>query len=180
MPINPDILDFSALRGGGDIVAPQRCYPMQIVMDWGIVIAAGGLVVADAGAGTLITNVETQIVHATRQIFECPEGTSLALMLASASGSNVAQAPIPNVFGRSRAGKPWQRLRNRANADSGVNCTIAVTNNDVRDGTLRYSSPDLDKNIWDMNGCRQFIVGLEQVLDNGGQEASAVLLAKPF
>ncbi len=81
----------------------------------------------------LITNPDTQIVEASRQIFSRGGRPAqwLSLRMRYSSGFTITRSPLVRLFGRVDAGNEWQCL---VNGEGGVSIEIAVAATDIESG----------------------------------------------
>lgn len=144
----------------------------SVVSFWSVVIDAGGMTVQDASP---ITNPDLEITASTRHIIsgDNEQSVFLALRMAYDDGLASITDPIVKVFGRASDAQDWEILRNKAGSITG---TIATdTTNDVSDGTLNWTTTHADNNVWDRNGCNEFLVGVETALAGFGDTSNAYL-----
>ena len=134
-------------------------------------------------ASRLQSDPDTDIVTATRHIVDTNGlGTLLCLCLAyDVTHTAVGTPPVVRVFGRMDSDDEWMLLKNNGNA---INTTftpdIAATG-DNDDGTLGYTTVDNDDHIFDLKGCREFVVGVvTAIAATTGSIALAKLQAKMF
>lgn len=148
--------------------------PASILGQWRNVLDAGGPAVQDAAT---ITNPTTQIVNSTTHIINVDNGaTFCALRLGYDDGLTGITDPVVKVFGRTKT-DVWQLLKTRAASLTGTLTTAAT---DVADGTLFYTTPDIETHVWDCFGCEEIIVGVETALAGTGTTSNAVVQAKLF
>jgi hypothetical protein len=120
-----------------------------------------------------ITNPATQITRSGTSIVRSDSGgTFLVVRLAYDDGLTGITNPIVKVFGRASLSEPWRLLRNRAGS---LSASLATASTDATDGTLDYTTPDLSTNVWDVQGCDQFIIGVETALAGTGTTSNATV-----
>ncbi len=127
--------------------------------------SGGGAVILDAAT---ITNPTTQITDASRQIlkrgpqtdgtYASNEGSLLIVRLGYDDGLLGITDPVIKVFGRKDSTEARTLLRTKTGA---LNATLTTAPTDVTDGTLNYTTPDLDRLGWDVQGCREILIGIE-------------------
>lgn len=154
--------------------------------EWQTVIDATG-VDATADASPILTP-SASITRSTRHVFSRPPGcgTYLRLRLKYDDGITGPTSPVVKVFGRtiSTAGPdapsgtagPWQILRNVA---GNLNATLSIDlPNDAQDGEFSYTTPTANDHSWDVDGCGEFLVGIETALSATGTVNTATIEAK--
>ena len=155
--------------------------------EWQTVVDAGRVATADAAT---ITNPLTDITNSATHIFsrQCGAGTYLRVRLKYASGINSGiTSPVVKVFGRSLSNPasgaggvagPWQLLKNMNGGSLNSTLTVDPTN-DARDGTFSYTTADALLHSWDVDGCSEFLIGVETAFaGTGGSTSTATIEAK--
>jgi Ca2+/Na+ antiporter len=121
--------------------------------------------VVDTLTGGSIINPASQISDASRQVFS--RGLVPALYLGVRmvySNATITANPVVKVFGRARmpngeAG-PWRLLKSRLK-DSRV--TLLTDPSDLTKDGLRVPTADLEAHFFDVQGCNEFLIGVEVV-----------------
>jgi len=153
----------------GEIVRPASVFGQ-----WRNVLDAGGPAVQDAVS---ITNPTTQIIGATTHIISMDNGaTFIALRLGYDDGLTGITDPVVKVFGRTKT-DAWQVLKTRAGT---LTATLTTAATDAADGTLFYTTPDIESHVWDCFGCEELIVGIETALAGVGTVANSIIQGKLF
>lgn len=148
-------------------------FPIQFPSAWQTVIDAGGMDDADASP---IVNPTTEITTSDRHIFKVKRGTTLRFRMKYDDGVTVPTDPVINVFGRLNSNDPWMPLQNKNGAQD-ITMTTALAD-DVRDGTFRYTTPDIDAAAVDCEGCMEILVGVKTAFAATGDVTTATLEAK--
>ena len=122
-----------------------------------------------------IVNPTTEIVNATTSIFmpNVDAGTLIAMRLGYDDGMSSITNPTVNLFGRTGTAGLWQRLESIGGIEV---CTLTTdATNDVSDGTLQYTAVDSVDNIWHVQGCNQFLVGIKTALAGTGTKTNSII-----
>jgi len=152
----------------------QPVSPQSFTGVWQGVITGGRVATQDAAT---ITNPETEITNAASyNLKRGGRGTFLALRLAYDDGLTSITNPVVKVFGRTSS-DAWQLLKTRASA---LSATLTTAATDAQDGTLKYTTPDIETHVWDCFGCEEIIVGVETALAGTGTTANSIIQAKLF
>jgi len=110
-----------------------------------------------------VTDPDTQITSSTRQVFGrvFTPGTFLGLRMRYVN-KPVSTDPVIKVFGRTRqpdgTAGPWQILKNRL-GDASV--TIVTDDSDIVSDIGYATTADPEASYYDVQGCNEFIVGVE-------------------
>lgn len=159
----------SQTQAGGTHVVP-----ISGIALWTTVRDAGGL---DSADNATLTNVATQITSGLVYTLDLDRRGGTFVTVRMAYAGTVTQNPVVKAFGRSSTAEAWQVLRTKSGSTT---ATIAVDGtNDATNGTLKYTTPDLDTQLWDTQGCRFVVFGL-QTPQSGGTASTAFLQAKSF
>jgi hypothetical protein len=178
MTISPTIINCGFREDGAVVV------PISGTSQWKTVIDAGGPAVQD-NSGTIL-NPDTHITHASRHIFrrERGQGTTLLLRLGRLPAAVVSAAPVVSVYGRTavyatdgsvESADEWGLLLTKGGEQTG---TLAVTDDDAENATLKFTSPDAEDNAWDSLGCNEFIPGIVTAL--AADETSTSIIQAKF
>lgn len=151
--------------------------PSAILSPWATVVAAGEPAVQDAAT---ITNPANDITNINDRILpKGAIGTLLALCLGYDDELSGITDPIVKLFGRydDSENSRWELIPN-LNGD--LSATLATdTDNDVEDGTLKYTTVDPDVNMWDVGAFNELLVGVETKLEaDSGSTANAIIQAR--
>lgn len=147
--------------------------PVSLTAPWVTVIDAGGPAVQDAAT---IQNPDVSITAATRHIFNRGGwGTNILVRLGYDDGLTTITNPVIKVFGKTGSGA-WQILPNKAGSATITLTTAAAT--DVTDGTLLYTSVDMDDQQIDSQGCEQILIGVQTALAGTGVVSNSVIQVK--
>lgn len=139
----------------------------------------GGMEIQDAGVapGTgTITDPDGEITSSTRHICRVNgRGSIIEARMKYDDGDTRANTALVRVFGRA-GNDAWMRLRLVGSANS--QGTILTSTADPEDGTFAYTiTTALSR--WDLYGCDQFLVGVENNYEFlGGNEDRASLQAR--
>jgi len=140
-------------------------------------IDAGGLASADASP---ISTPTASITAESRHIItiEPWQGTNLVFSAYYDAAATLPAGGTYVVFGRyvaSGVTGAWRRLTNRSGATA-RSPAFDVTN-DASDGTLKYTTPDPNNDVFDRLGNNQILVGIESAHTVGsGSTALAGLM----
>lgn len=89
-------------------------------------------------------------------------------------------SPVIAVFGRTRLSETevgsWERLSTLGSASTST-LTVDVTN-DVDDGTWQYTSTSLEDHTFDLNGCNEFLVGIQTAFAGTGTVNTSTIECK--
>lgn len=154
----------------------QVTRPAQIPSPWVTVIDVGGM---DAVDNLPITNPATHITATTHHIGKVGKrGTTLRLrMRYDDADATLTTDAVIAVFGRYNSTDAWMQLLTKA----GNRTTTMTTDytNDVEDGTDGYTQVHPENHAFDLEGCDEFLVGVEVVYAvSGGDATLASLQAK--
>lgn len=124
---------------------------------------------------SLITDPNSQIIEASRQIFSRGNrpGGWLALRMRYSSGFTITQTPIARVFGRVDAISEWQALVS-VRGELGIEFVPAAS--DLESGGPKLTTVSLTDHVLDTQGCEQFLVGVQARLEvSSGTPSKACL-----
>jgi len=157
----------------GSIDGAQLVSPVSLISPWVTINTAGIAATADAST---VTNVATQVTRSGSLSFvRARGGTNLRLMLGYDASLTVTQSPTVKVFGRSQNGTVWQLLKSvRGNLTE----TLTVASTDATDGTLKYTTSDINVHTWDCDGCFEIVVTIELPLTGTGTTSNCIILGK--
>lgn len=156
-----------------DTRATLTC-PVSASTAWKTIIDAGGVNAADAAT---VTDPAAEVTRSTTHIIrrENLAGTTLRLRMAYDDGITSVTSPTVKVFGRCGT-DPWQLLKNKAGALN-AELTVDLTN-DASDGTLNYTTPDVNTHSWDCDGNDEILVAVEIALAATGTVSTAFIQGK--
>lgn len=170
---------FNSATGGR---GTNAAYTASYAGTWMQATAAGLVATADTN---LLTgrNPAVDIVDENHYILERDQlqGQYILLCLQSDDGiTTVTDECIVELWGRTwnPATNDWDRWQLLRNRNAGTTATLAIdVTDDAKDGTYRYTTPNYSTAVFDMAGCRQFIVGIRQALATDGVETNAAVWA---
>ena len=150
--------------------------PAQLPSPWITVIAVGGLDTID---GLPVTDPTADITREETSIGKVAQrGTTLRIrMRYDDADASLTTDLVISVWGRYDNTNAWMRLLTKA----GALTTTIVTDytNDAEDGTDAYTTPHQETMAFDLEGCDEFIVGVEVIYAvSSGNAALASLQAK--
>lgn len=154
--------------------------PSSFLSSWRTVIDAGGMTVQDNG-GSFITNPASQIADATRRPLKVNKGVVLRLRLAYDKGDSPDENNPPKVLVFGRTGNnAYQRLENNVNEGKTASVPVPLASaTDLVEGSFKYTHPNYVEMTFDIDGCRDILVGLVQPYAvNSGDASKAFLQAK--
>jgi hypothetical protein len=152
------------------ITPPKPTTEAAVRATYQTAIAAGLVATID---NATVTNPTTQVTRSGTSIVRSDSGGVFMLVrLAYDDGLTAITNPSVKVFGRANLGEPWRLLRNRAGA---LSASLVTASTDATDGTLDYTTPDLTTNVWDVQGCDQFIIAVETALAGTGTTSNATV-----
>lgn len=160
----------------GDIPAISR--PVQLNNAWATILAAGQVATEDNG-GSDITNPDTEVDAGNTEVFDMAgRATLLAFALAYDDELTVSADPVLQVFGRKKGmdpADPWMRLKT---IGGDIDLTLATAATDAEDGTLKYTTVDLEDTVVDSMGCDEVAVRVKGALAGTGDTENAKVLVK--
>ena len=176
----------------------QIVYPTQFESDLWIALPADRVDTQDAST---ITDPASELLYSS--VFDSARlvdfgdgsgdrrerrlGTNMALILAYDDGLTGVTDPVIKLFGRRKGGDTrWRVLRNLLDS---LTITLETASSDLdQDGTpqggsevagLKYTVPSRSQ-MCDMQGCSEFIIGVETALAGTGTTSTAHVLAYTF
>ena len=160
----------------------QISKPTSINTRWVNVLDANGPATAD-NAGSRITNpgaLELGGNPTTHILGKTDTGTVILLRLGYDDGLSGITDMVVQVFGRtidtSGDSQEWQLLKNNNSVEE---VTIKTEEaDDITDGILKYTTPDLINNTWDTLGCNDILVAVKTALAGAGDLTNSILQAK--
>ncbi len=152
--------------------------PISITASWFTAVAATGPNTQDAANITSPTTEITSAVH--YQIKTMGRASRATFRLKYDRAVTAPTSPVIAVFGRTRLSETevgsWERLSTLGSASTST-LTVDVTN-DVDDGTWQYTSTSLEDHTFDLNGCNEFLVGIQTAFAGTGTVNTSTIECK--
>jgi hypothetical protein len=156
------------------IAGSQVSMPLgSIFSDWVDATSSAGASTQDA-SGT-ITNPDTEL--ADTKALPITRGNQagyrLQLRYAYTAGATGVTGPTVMLWGRKSPTGKWEK---RPAVDGGATATLGVASGDYTDATLKYSAVNELSQMFRLNGCDQFKVGIVTAAAGTGLTVSKVQL----
>ena len=151
---------------------------VSITSSWFSAVGATGPNTQDAAS---ITNPTTEITSAVHKLVETKgRATRATFRLKYDRGVTSPTRPVIAVFGRTRLSDSevgsWERLSTLGAATTAT-LTVDVTS-DVDDGTYQYTATSLEDQTFDLNGCNEFLVGVQTAFAGTGTVHTSTIECK--
>lgn len=170
----PDIL-YDDKQRAADLKDIGR--PVQIHSGWVTLLKAGQIATADNG-GSDVVNPDTQVDAGNDEILDTRgRATLLLATLGYDDELSGITDPVVQFFGRLKSeGGEWMRLQTIARA---ISMTMTTdTAKDATDGTLKYTTVDIQNTVIDLMGCDEVIARVVTPLGGTGATNNAILRVK--
>lgn len=171
MPINPTI---RVIDEQNDLLG----WPSE----WANVGDGGYLRIGPDSSEEFITIPSTQISDSSRQVFALANRLRSVLSVRMRyTDLTVVETPVIRVFGRAArasTAQEWQSLRNRNGL---LAVELPCEASDLSDdGGNRLTTVDLSAHCFDIQGCNQFLVGVQRILQTTGGTLDKAMLEVRF
>lgn len=142
------------------------------------VIDAGGMDAQDGAVAGTVVNPTLDITASDHHILtrEKWKGTYVVPVLAYSAAATVSTGGTIVCFGRQNSSDSWILLRTKGGA---LSLSFSCLSTDASDGTLKYTTPTLSSDPFDVMGCDEIIFGVTVAhAVSAGSAAVAKLMAK--
>lgn len=153
--------------------------PISITCDWANVFTD---LSAKDNTGLVDQASDVSAATITARTFYADTGTLIVPRLGYAVATTaITTNAVIVLWGRVRGtSNDWQVMRNKA---GGVSSTLTAnigtaSGSDVKGSTYAYTTPDIDSQAWDRQGCNEFFPIILTNFDGDSTDATTVLQVK--